>query len=287
MVWPTEAAALAFANLTAVVNHVGLPGPVLAALEEQLGSFGDSIGALACIPEQVMRDTVRNARVITRAFVAAGSLGGGNPAADIPRQDRIIAPVETGQIGMVWRICARIMWTQSGSSWDDYPDFDVMVPPADRLTAFRPTAAPAAAAAPASSPYALEYKMNMTVDQGDESKFPAPTRAETDTWNANYFAQEQTIPPEDEEATEIQVKGLDVRTRASRTPYVDFAIWGPYGNKLLRSLKFRVWVPNGDGTFTQKEMQGPENFLVYVKIWRVFMTAAKMIRAVEGWALNL
>jgi hypothetical protein len=67
-------------------------------------------------------------------------------------------------------------------------------------------------------------------------------------------------PQEEEEPTEIQVKGLQVRVDRGSTPCVDFGIFGPYGRKLMRALKFRTWMPNGDGTFTSKEVPGPENF---------------------------
>ena len=34
-------------------------------------------------------------------------------------------------------------------------------------------------------------------------------------------------------------------------------------------------------------MPGPDNFYTWTHIWRVFVVACKMIRAVMGWALNL
>ena len=48
--------------------------------------------------------------------------------------------------------------------------------------------------------------------------------------------------------------------RANRIPYVDMGIWGPFRRKVLRAIKFRTWLPAGDGTYIQKEVPGPTNF---------------------------
>jgi hypothetical protein len=46
-------------------------------------------------------------------------------------------------------------------------------------------------------------------------------------------------------------------------------------------------MPNGDGTFTSKEVPGPENFLQYTIIWKVFRTACLMLKAVMPHGLKL
>jgi len=273
---------------------LGLIPAVLAAMAAQLGNFGDRISSIAVIPEGVYRQAANRAAVITQAYVAPQAAGpGGNPPAvlEVPQVTRDLTPVEVGQIGLMWRIASRIMWTRSGSAWADYPDFDVMVEPANRTAAFAigvVHAPPPLGGGGVGGPTAGKqmHKMSNTVDQGDDSEFPPPTKTETDTWSQNYYTQEQGHPPEEEEPNEIQVKGFDTRVRAGRTPYVDFGIWGPYGRRLMRALKHRVWYPNGDGTFTHREVTGPENFASYVAIWRVFVVAAKMTRHVMNWALN-
>ena len=70
----------------------------------------------------------------------------------------------------------------------------------------------------------LKYKMNQVVDQGDDSEFTPPTVDETNTWGHNCFTQEKSSPPEEEDATEIQTKGLIIRIAAKRTPYADFGV---------------------------------------------------------------
>ena len=93
-----------------------------------------------------------------------------------------------------------------------------------------------------------KHKQSTSTDQNDESEFLAPTRAETDTYSANYYAQKHCNPPPEEEPGSVQVKGFDVRVRAGRTPYVNMGIWGPFHRKVLRAIKFWTWQPAGVGT---------------------------------------
>ena len=69
--FPTEGIAMAFPNLDAVRNHVGLAAAVFAALEVVVGDFNDAISSVALIPEAVWRASVANARVIVQAAVPA------------------------------------------------------------------------------------------------------------------------------------------------------------------------------------------------------------------------
>ena len=188
--------------------------------------------------------------------------------------------MEAAQSGMIWRLAKRIAWVHSGRAGADYPDFDVMTFPLLRTAGLAPGVAPAQPHVAAAG--TSKYKQSQVTDQGDGSEFVAPTRQGVDTWSANYFQQEQVHSQEDEEPSEIQVKGLQTRIDLGKTPYVDFGICGPYGRKLMRALKFRTWIPNGDGSFTAKEVPGPENFNQYTIIWKVFRASCLMLRCVMG-----
>ena len=137
-----------------------------------------------------------------------------------------------------------------------------MVEASERTAAFGAGAPPPAATTVVASTSLnqLKYKMNQVVDQGDDSVFTPPTVDETNTWEQNYFTQEKSSPPEEEDATEIQTKGLSIRINAKRSPYADFGVWGPCGKKVLRAMKFRTWTPTGEpGQYSQKELPGPPN----------------------------
>ena len=182
---------------------------------------------IATIPEKIWRNGVAECKVVTQASRAAVEVEGVMQP-EVPEKTRVFFPVETGQARLLWRIAQRIYWKSTGKAWKDFPDFDVMVEDSERTAAFGyGTALPSVSnVVVASTPLQqLKYKMNQVVDQGDDSEFTPPTVDETNTWEQNYFTQEQNSPPEDEDATEIQTKGLSIRINAKRTPYADFGVW--------------------------------------------------------------
>ena len=62
-----------------------------------------------------------------------------------------------------------------------------------------------------------------------------------------------------------------------RTPYVDMAVWGPFGRKALKHNKFRTWIPDGAGGYESRELPGQENHTAWLVSWRVFVSAALML----------
>ena len=135
-------------------------------------------------------------------------------------------------------------------------DFDVMLPPGQRTVAFAHPAVQQGGAPP--PPVAgipgSKIKQSQMTDQNDESEFLAPTRAEEELYSQNYYQQKSNEPPEEEEPGSAQVKGFDIRVRDGRTPYVDMGTWGPFHRKILKAIKYRTWIPVGDGKYIQKEV---------------------------------
>ena len=68
-------------------------------------------------------------------------------------------------------------------------------------------------------------------------------------------------PPSDEsEPTATQLSALGQVLSMDVPPYVDYALWGPHGRRLLHKLTFVALVPLGDGTSQRKELPGPASF---------------------------
>ena len=147
--FPQRVQALAWATLDEVRLHVGLLTAGIVAMEELLGSFGNRIANVAIIPEAVWRQSAAAARIVVTAEVPFQAAAAGVP--EVPHQPavtRIFSPVETGQVGMLWRICSRIFWTHAGNEWNSYVDFDVMLDPPSRPVAILPAAPTVTVAAP-------------------------------------------------------------------------------------------------------------------------------------------
>ena len=175
-------------------------------MEGFVGSVGNRIANGAIIPEAVWRQAAAAARIEVTAelpFQAATA-----SAPEVPHQPavtRMLTPVETGQVGMLWRICSRIFWTHAGNEWNSYVDFDVMLDPPSRPVAILPAAPAVVVTAP---PAGSKFKQSSVTDQGDDSEFSAPTRADVDRRNTAYFAQDQSAPHAGAEPTEDQVTGV-------------------------------------------------------------------------------
>ena len=185
---------MAWVTLAELVTHLGLNTRLVNALEVQFGTFNDRISAVAFIPEHLWRTECARARYLAHAAVVAVAAGPGVAAVvGQPAVWRNLTAVESAQSGMIWRIANRIAWVNSGKAWADYPDFDVMPDVALRTAGFAPGAVgPQPHVANVGT--ATKYKQSQVTDQGDDSEFTAATRAEVDTWSANYFQQEQVHP---------------------------------------------------------------------------------------------
>ena len=73
-----------------------------------------------------------------------------------------------------------------------------------------------------------------------------------------------------------QVLALSHRVLALElTPYVDMAVWTPFGRKSMRANKFRTWIPGMNGTWISKEVPGPENHEQLLVSWRFFLSARR------------
>ena len=59
-------------------------------------------------------------------------------------------------------------------------------------------------------------------------------------------------------------------------PFVDMGVWGPYGERLARQMKFTSQVLK-DGQWKSIELPGASNFTVWEEAWRIFRTAAIML----------
>ena len=122
--------------------------------------------------------------------------------------------------------------------------------------------------------------MSKVIDQGDDSEvtpFDADTIARLiEDWKAVENDGEEPTP--EEEATGDQLVALQARLKLGATPFADFGVWRPYGNRFGRALRFVVQVLRPDGTYQAKEINGPPSFSVWLKCWTVFVFAMSTLK---------
>ena len=88
--FPTEEEAQGFVTIEAIADRVGLNVLVIPAIEKQTGAFANMPHSLAMLPPVVNRKAVKVAKIT-----------------ETDGQERLLAPVEATQIGLVWRVTRR------------------------------------------------------------------------------------------------------------------------------------------------------------------------------------
>ena len=67
-------------------------------------------------------------------------------------------------------------------------------------------------------------------------------------------------PCKEEDITPEQLTGLDLLFRTDGAPYVDLAVWGPYGRRLAKRIKLSGMVTGPGGTLRPLELSGPPSY---------------------------
>ena len=73
--------------------------------------------------------------------------------------------------------------------------------------------------------------------------------------------------------TDAQLPALSQRVAGGGVPYADFAVWGPYGSRIEKRMKFRSSFLDAGGEWKSIEVPGPSSFGVWEECWSVFEAA--------------
>ena len=89
-------------------------------------------------------------------------------------------------------------------------------------------------------------------------------------------------PPSEEKPSDEQISALAHRVRVQNNgrmnpPWVEFAIFGPYGSRTARMRQFTAHVLTRDGTWSQKTLRGPSSYAQWEAAWTVFANTMIML----------
>lgn len=190
-------------------------------------------------------------------------------------------PVESGQVGSLRRVVRLLM----GLDPNQVGGLAIQGGAAPAVQGGAPAAqggpAPAAPVVATTGDQERKVKLSLVLDQGDETEVrplnPGDIRAAIADWRE--LENDGEDPLEEEEATGDQLIALDFRLKQGATPFVDFAVWKPFGARFGRLLKFVAYVPQPTGGFVTKEINGPASFEEWKKSWRVFVFAMVALKA--------
>ena len=125
-----------------------------------------------------------------------------------------------------------------------------------------------------------KVKMNLVADQVIEQEVDIMSEAQVATCYQNYAKIFGGLPPPDEEITVEQMTALHVLLQSGCPPYVDFAVFGPHGHRLLRKLRCTglQLMPGGD--LRNIELAGPPTFGMWERCNNCLKTGLIQLQAV-------
>ena len=88
-------------------------------------------------------------------------------------------------------------------------------------------------------------------------------------------------PDPDEECTMSQLTCLGHLVKIGQPPSVDFAVWGPHGQRIERKLRLSGQVFAADGTLRNGEIAGPPDINVWAASYDVFATGSIMLNILD------
>ena len=255
-------------SLNEVLTWYNIDQGVWLAFVGRVGDPGESVRLMAALPETALLEGVNHAE-----------FSDGTP----------LSMIQAAHVGLVWRCCRRMAFTSGGGAWDDWRGTDPWQPLQATMVAGSSqgvSGGGGSLSTPTGSGTATgnhnvkerTVKMSAVIDQSDEGEFIPVTMDMYDSWVQRYLTIMGFNPQDEEDPTLEQLTALFKKvTVQENPPFVDFAVWVPFGRRALRANKFRTWLPSGDGTYIAKELPGPGNFQQWLASWRVFRVASLML----------
>jgi len=243
-------------NLDQAFDWAGVPPDVRTTLGRALGT----------------PTLIRDISFIPRAdwdLVVSTLKGLGTPAdpAD-PPPERDLTLIDKARIESFRRVCFRRV-----GSTPDTPGAPVVAPAA-------PAGLPPAALTTTSP--SRKIKLSAVVDQTLDAEITPLTATEVNAMYDQYKAKFGDVPSHDSEPTNDQLSAVRQLVMAGGVPYVDYAIFGPHGLRLLRKLTFSSFALNATGEWQRREMPGPPSFEAWFEIHRVVRTTFLLLEVVSA-----
>jgi hypothetical protein len=153
------------------------------------------------------------------------------------------------------------------------------IEPCDLLATDNPSQASSAVVGTlsgAAMPIRHKIKGSHVIDQGLDMEFEMLQAEVLLDARQQYVLQQGDAPVERDEVTDQQLSCLYGKIQLRLAPFVDMGVWGPYGDRLARAMKF-MSQEFRDGKWSNVELQGASHMHAWDESWRIFRTAAIML----------
>ena len=121
-----------------------------------------------------------------------------------------------------------------------------------------------------------KVKLSQVIDQAKDTEVAALEEAKIAELRKVYATLFGDAPMETSEVTDNQIFALYYLVSNGLVPYADFAVWGPYGTRFERKMRFTARLIDSTGTWRTTEVPGPDCIESWRKCWRTFAVAAIM-----------
>ena len=199
--FPAVSAALAMETISDMTAHFRVEAELWSAFTQEVGATGDDPRLLAALPGKLVA-----------AALSQASLPGGRP----------LSAVQAAQVGLVWKLARRIMYTKGGGLWEDWTEEDPWDAPS--------TTSPSKRTATSSKKDDKDtkertLKFTQVLDQGDDGEFEVLTEDDKLLLLQKYINTTGSMPEEEEEPTIEQLSALKKKLSLGKPPYADFGVY--------------------------------------------------------------
>ena len=131
-----------------------------------------------------------------------------------------------------------------------------------------------------------KVKLCTVVDQANDTEVAKLPKQIVDACYDKYKSIYGDVPCPEEDVTADQLAALHDLFKSDGIPYVDLAIWGPFGRRLQKKLQLCGMVMQADGSFQNVRLYGPPCIEEWVRGFNVFKTGAIMLNAISHATLD-
>ena len=131
----------------------------------------------------------------------------------------------------------------------------------------------------------LKLKLSQIIDQGCDLETDMLNRLELLECRRKYAISEGDSPLEREDPTDSQISCLKAKLDAGMTPFIDMGVWGPFGDRLARQMRFTAHQWN-NGSWKAVELPGATSLDSWEESWRILRSTSIMLEVVSAATLD-
>ena len=252
-------------NLRKVVDWIGLRGGDMIDENTITGSLCSLLGATEDTKPAVIGSVPEADYVHTLAAWKINVLAADGTVSSI----RAPTLTEVGHARMLGHVCRLV-----AGSGVTVESLKAQLAAASTSQATPPTAAP--------SP-GRRFKLSSVTSQGDDSEVSIADQKILQACYQRYQTVygKGELPPKDTEPTTEQVSAVLHLLSEGVPPYVDFAIFSPFQQRMQKKLKLTGLNIGRDGVLRNVELLGPPNISMWLGSYNVLMNTLVMVDAVD------